>query len=267
MLRESLYPGRDTILEKAQLKTDDTVLDVGAGDGLVAFGALDRMGSSGQVILADISPDLLDHCRMAASAEGRLDQCSFVCTPADSLTAIADASVDVVTTRSVLIYVRDKAAALREFYRVLKPGGRISLSEPINCLMRDPPGWFAGYDTRPVAALPAKVDALYEVLQPAASDPMMDFDDRDLVRYAERAGFPQIGLELRWSLKPTVRPWAWDTFLRRSANPLVPPIGEVLAQALSPGEVAAFIAVLKPLVESGQGQERRVPAYLTALKY
>ena len=48
---------------------------------------------------------------------------------------MADGSVDVVTTRSVLIYVKDKAAALREFYRVLKPGGRVSLFEPINVLM------------------------------------------------------------------------------------------------------------------------------------
>jgi ubiquinone/menaquinone biosynthesis C-methylase UbiE len=57
---------------------------------------------------------------------------------ADSLADIADASVDVVTTRSVLIYVKDKAAALREFYRVVRPGGRISIHEPINVLMHDP---------------------------------------------------------------------------------------------------------------------------------
>jgi ubiquinone/menaquinone biosynthesis C-methylase UbiE len=55
-------------------------------------------------------------------------------TAADSLTEIADRSVDVITTRSVLIYVKDKAAALREFYRVLRSGGRISLFEPINVL-------------------------------------------------------------------------------------------------------------------------------------
>jgi SAM-dependent methyltransferase len=262
---ESLYLWRDEILDKAQLKPGDTLLDVGAGDGLVAFGALDRLGPSGHVIFSDVSPDLLDHCREAAAAEGLLDQCSFVRASADSLGPIADASVDVVTTRSVLIYVKDKAAALREFYRVLRPGGRVSLFEPINRLMRDPdrPD---GYDTRPVAALAQKVSAVYDSIQPPDSDPMGDFDERDLVRHAENAGFPEVGLDLRMSLKPTLQPCAWETFLRTSGNPLIPPLGEVLAQALSPEESAAFAAVLKPLVESGHGQERSALAYLTAVK-
>jgi SAM-dependent methyltransferase len=262
---ESLHRWRDEILDKAQLKPGDTLLDVGAGDGLVAFGALDRLGSSGHVIFSDISQDLLDHCHEAAEAEGLLDRCSFVRAPADSLGPIADASVDVVTTRSVLIYVEGKAAALREFYRVLRPGGRVSLFEPINRLMRDPDRLF-GYDTRPVAELARKVRAVHESIQPPDSDPMVDFDERDLVRHAENAGFPEISLELRLSLKPGRRPCAWETFLRTSGNPLAPPLGEVMDQVFSAEESAAFGAVLKPLVESGSGRTRSALAYLTAVK-
>jgi arsenite methyltransferase len=173
---ESMYPWRDEILDKAQLKPDDTLLDVGAGDGLIAFGALNRLGPAGHVIFSDISQDLLDHCRTAATAEGLLDRCSFVPASADSLAGIADGSVDAVTTRSVLIYVKDKAAALQEFYRVLKPGGRVSLFEPINRLMHDPDRFF-GYDMRPVAALAQKVNAVYESIQPHDTDPMGDFDE------------------------------------------------------------------------------------------
>jgi SAM-dependent methyltransferase len=101
----------------------------------------------------------------------------------------------------VLIYVKDKAAALREFYRVLRPGGRISLFEPVNQLMSRQPDRLLGYEMRPVAALAAKLEAFYESIQPRASDPMVDFDDRDLVRHAEAAGFPEIGLELQVSVK------------------------------------------------------------------
>ena len=102
------------------------------------------------MIFSDISQNLLDHCRKAAGAEGLLDRCRFVLAAADRLTGAADVSVDAVTTRSVLIYVKDKAAALREFYRVLRHGGRVSLFEPISVLMSAAdPDRFSGYDVTP----------------------------------------------------------------------------------------------------------------------
>jgi len=267
-LAELLYPVRDTVLDKAHLAPGETLLDVGTGDGLIAFGALDRLGPSGHVIFSDISQDLLDHCRAAASAEGLLGQCQFLLAPADDLAAVTEASVDVVTTRSVLIYVQDKARAMREFYRVLKPGGRMSLFEPINVLMSlADPDLFSGYDVTPVSSLAAKVRALYESLQPRGVDPMTDFDDRDLVRHAQDAGFPEIDLELRVSVKRRKVPVPWERFIRSSGNPLVPPFGEVLDQTLTPAEAAEFTRHLRPLVETGTGLERRAVAYLTAVKH
>jgi arsenite methyltransferase len=267
LLAEFLYPVRDKVLDKAQLRPDDTVLDVGAGDGLIAFGALERLGAEGHAIFSDISQDLLDHCRKAAEAERVLQRCSFLLAPADQLSAVATGSVDVVTTRSVLIYVKDKASALQEFYRVLKPGGRISLYEPINVLMSDgDPGCFLGYDTRPVRALQAKVDALYESIQPRGKDPMDDFDERDLLRHAEEAGFSAIDLELRVTVANAKRPVPWERFLRMSGNPLIPPLSEALDRTLTADEIATFTEHLRPLVESGTGQERMAFAYLTAIK-
>jgi ubiquinone/menaquinone biosynthesis C-methylase UbiE len=265
LLTEMLYPVRDTVLDKATLQPGDTVLDVGTGDGLIAFGAVERLGPSGHVVFSDISQDLLDHCRAAAAAEGLLDRCRFVVASADSLDGIADASVDVVTTRSVLIYVKDKAAALRAFYRVLRSGGRISVFEPVNVLMHDPDR-FMGYDMTPVKPLAARLEAFYESIQPPGADPMLDFDERDLVRHAERAGFADISLELRVSVKNGKRPVPWDRALRMSGNPLVPPLGEVLDRVLSPREIAEFTAHVKPLVESGTGRERQALAYLAAAR-
>ena len=266
-LAEFLYPVRDEVLDRAQLRPGDTVLDVGTGDGLIAFGALDRLGPSGEVIFSDISQGLLDHCREAAEAEGMVDRCRFVLASADSLADVPGGSVDVVTTRSVLIYVKDKPGAMREFYRVLRPGGRISLFEPINVLMSaGEPDRLFGYDTRPVRDIAAKLEAVYESIQPRGVDPMVDFDERDLVRQAEDAGFPTVSLELRVTVKAEAQPVPWPRFLRMSGNPLIPPLSEVMAKVLSPQEMTEFTAHLRPLVESGTGQDRRALAYLTAAK-
>jgi arsenite methyltransferase len=266
-LREYLYPVRDTVLDRARLRPDDTVLDVGAGDGLLAFGALDRLGPSGRVIFSEISQDLLDHCREATAAEGLLDRCRFVLASADGLAGVADESVDVVATRSVLIFVKDKAAALREFYRVLKPGGRVSLFEPINVLMsRADPDLFAGFDVTPVKAHAAKVKALYESIQPPGEDPMLDFDERDLVRHAQDAGFAEVNLELRVTVKSRTEPMSWELFTSIAGNPLVPTVGEAIDSVLSPQEAAEFTEHLRPLVESGTGRQRTAVAYLTAIK-
>jgi arsenite methyltransferase len=135
-VRQALYPVRDKVLDGASLGASDTVLDVGTGDGLIAFGALDRLGPDGRVIFSHVSADVLEYCRAAVADAGDLRRSNFVRASADELTGIADASVDVVTTRSVLIYVANKAAAFTEFRRVLRPGGRVSIFEPINTSCR-----------------------------------------------------------------------------------------------------------------------------------
>src|SRR5512136_5132 len=60
-----LYPIRDKVLSHAHLSANETLLDVGCGDGLIAFGALDMVKTS-RVIFSDISQDLLDHAQALA---------------------------------------------------------------------------------------------------------------------------------------------------------------------------------------------------------
>jgi arsenite methyltransferase len=110
-----LHPVRDRILDNARIRVGDALLDVGAGDGMVSFGAARRVGRSGRVIFSDISPELVERCREIALEVGGEAQFEFVIASAHDLAPVEDASVDVVTTRSVLIYVEDKDAALRAF--------------------------------------------------------------------------------------------------------------------------------------------------------
>jgi len=128
---EELGRVRDQILDYAELKPGDRLLDVGCGDGLIGFGALAREPGC-SVVFSDASKRLVDQCRQLAAAAGLTERGRFLVAAAEDLSPIDDGSIDVVTTRSVLIYVEVKLRAFQEFYRVLRPGGRISLSEPIN---------------------------------------------------------------------------------------------------------------------------------------
>ena len=260
---------RDRVLDKARLEDGETLLDVGCGDGLIGFGALDRLGPSGRVILSDVSLDLLHLCRQRAQQTGVVDQCLFLLASADRLRAVADGAVDAVTTRSVLIYVTDKQESFDEFHRVLRSGGRLSVWEPINAYpdcSTHTDASYCGYDVAPVAELAAKVKAVYERLQPRDSDPMLDFDERDLLRAAQRSGFRDVHLELRVDIEPRLPPVTWDSFIHSAANPLIPTHAEAVAQALTPGEGERFEAHLRPLVEAGNGELLHAAAHVWATK-
>lgn len=259
---------RDKVLRNARLEPGDVLLDVGAGDGLIAFGALPLVGETGRVIFSDISQDLLDHSRALAEQMGAARQIEFVRAQADDLSAVTDGSVDAVTTRSVLIYVEDKRKAFTEFRRVLKPGGRLSIAEPINRAMyRDYAQCFFGQDVTPIRHLADKVRAVYERHQPPDSDAMLNFDERDLAREAEEAGFAEIHLEYLLDVKPGGW-WGrdWEALLSVSGNPKIPSLGEAIGQALTPDEAREFEAYMRPRIERGEGMGRHAFAYLWAVK-
>jgi len=260
---ELLAPVRDKVLDNARLTGRETVLDVGTGEGLIGFGALEH--GAAEVIFSDVSRDLLDTCREAAKARGVEARCRFVEASAEDLGALASESVHVVTTRSVLIYVADKKAAFDEFARVLGPGGRISLFEPINRFARRSPDTWAGFDLSEMPEIARKIRAVYEALQPVETDPMLDFDERDLIGLAERAGFFPIRLELEAEVRAS-EPVRWEAFVNTAGNPRIPTLAETMRDALTPPEQERLTAHLRPQVEEGRGTWRMASAYLHATK-
>ncbi len=263
-LLEKLGRTRDRVLDNVHQLEGRTLLDVGCGDGLIAFGALER--GAAEVVFSDISADLLEACRELATELGVLGRCRFLLAPADELSDVADSSVDAVTTRSVLIYVRRKQDAFAEFFRVLRPGGRVSVWEPIN---RFGSGFrtsesFWGYETSGLDAVIDKLDAVFAGLQPD-DDPMLDFDERDLLELAERAGFTELHLELRADVEP-MQPRSWQTFLHTSGNPKLPTLAEAMDRALTPAERRLLAERLAPAVEAGRGTHRLALASLWAVK-
>jgi len=266
-----LRPVRDRVLEGAGVREGDVVLDVGAGDGLIAFGALPIVGESGKVIFSDVSQELLDVSRGLAEELDALGRCEFVLARAEDLGPLADESVDVVTTRSVVIYVEAKQQAFDTFHRVLRPGGRLSVFEPINRFaFPEPDDRYLGFDVAPIAGLVRRVKDAYDRLGGSREKTLVDFDEGNLISFAEQAGFAKVELTYEASVEHGARAhWydvPWDTFLRVAPNPLAPSLGEVIDDALTPEEATRFVSHLRPLFEEKKGTSRSAVAYLRATK-
>jgi ubiquinone/menaquinone biosynthesis C-methylase UbiE len=263
-LDEYFYPVRERVLESAKLADHQLLIDVGCGDGLIAFRALEKSTTS-TVIFSDVSQTLLNHTRSVAQKLSVVDRCRFLVASAEGL-PIQSGSVDVVTACCVLIHVEDKQSEFNEFFRILKPGGRMSVFEPINRMaLLEPERLFSGFDVTPIIVLAAKVKAIYFRNQSPETDPMLNFDERDLFDFAQKSGFDT--LQLEFQIKQEQKKVSdWETQVRRRPNPRAPSLEEAMEQALTSQERELFVRHLRPLVESRQGRNKSGVAYLSAIK-
>lgn len=262
------------LLDGAQLATGQALVDVGTGEGLAAFRAIERVGPSLRVWLTDVSEPMLRHAETEAAARGVNSQCTFLRCPADHLEGIADESADVVITRSVLAYVADKTAALREFHRILKPGGRISLAEPVYqddalaaAAMR------AVIESNPPERLSPLTVLLHrwkaaqypDTEEKILASPIANYSERDMLRFAQLAGFTGLHLELHIdSLPSNVR--SWDVFVGSSPHPLAPPLSVIMSEQFTAEERELFERAMRPVIDDPQAVMTDRMLYLTANK-
>ncbi|NKE37457.1 arsenite methyltransferase [Natronococcus sp. JC468] len=193
----------------AGMTSGETVLDLGSGAGFDCFLAAQEVGPEGDVIGVDMTPEMVSKAREniakndADNVEFRLGEISHL--------PVADATVDVVISNCVVNLAPEKQRVFDDTYRVLKPGGRVAISDVVQTapfpddVKMDPDsltGCVAGTST--VDALEAMLDSAgFEAIEIAPKDESTEFisdwdTDRDLGDYLVSAT-----IEARKSARPS----------------------------------------------------------------
>jgi len=170
----------------AALEEGEVVLDLGAGGGFDCFLAAEKVGRTGRVIGVDMTPEMVARARENAD-KGGFSNVEFRLGELERL-PVADASVDVIISNCVVNLSPDKEQVYREAFRVLKPGGRLALSDTVR--QRDfPRAW--KHD-----------EALYcSCVTGSASPP-------EIEEMLKSAGFTQIEVRVKPESREAIKGWA-----------------------------------------------------------
>lgn len=170
----------------ASLQAGETVLDLGSGGGFDCFLAAAEVGASGRVIGVDMTPDMLSKAR-ANAKKGGFENVQFRLGEIEHL-PIADATVDVIISNCVINLSPNKAQVFREAFRVLKPGGRVAISDVVASM-----------------ELPAEMRNDPQLLSGCmAGAALID----DLRGYMSAAGFEHISIQPKDASREFIHDWA-----------------------------------------------------------
>ena len=172
----------------ASLKRGETVVDLGSGGGFDCFLAVKQVGKDGQVIGVDITPEMISKARKNAEKMG-MKNVEFRLGKIEHL-PIADNCADLIMSNCVINLSPDKLQVYKEAYRILKPGGRLSIS-----------------DVLATTPLPAKIRNNLELVAACVGGAATFEDTKKMLK---KAGFYKIKIKTHDNSRNITREWDPD---------------------------------------------------------
>lgn len=169
----------------AALKPGEVVLDLGAGAGFDCFLAAQQVGPAGRVIGVDMTPEMVARARANAEQHG-YNNVTFRLGEIEAL-PVANAAVDVIISNCVINLSPDKAAVFAEAYRVLKPEGRLAISDVVA-----------------TAELPEEIRGNLDLYAACAAGALFVDELESILRHA---GFAEIRIKPRDESRSFIREW------------------------------------------------------------
>ena len=179
-----LFSVRNAVLSNANIKYNDVVIDIGTGNGLLAFGAIEKISNQGRVIFSDKFEDCVETCKSIAEEMNISKPHDFLLSDCCDI-KLPNNYVDKALMRSVLVHVLDKMQAFSEIYRVLKPNGVFSAFEPI---IRSNTRCWELVSSRDISDYSDFKNAEDEFMS-LETDPLTNFDETTISRDLEEIGF------------------------------------------------------------------------------
>jgi SAM-dependent methyltransferase len=170
----------------ASLQEGETVIDLGSGGGFDCFLAAPEVGASGRVIGIDMTPDMISKARSNA-VKGKYQTVEFRLGEIEHM-PVADNTADVIISNCVINLSPDKAAVFRESFRILKPEGRLAISDVVA-----------------TTTLPDELRNDKKLLSGCMAG-AMEIDE--LIATIEAAGFTEVRIEPKDASKEFIRDWA-----------------------------------------------------------